>query len=128
MQGTADKVVDPAGTQKLYAELGAPKRLVLVDRAGHNVFDDGCTIGAAQGGLVKFVRELKLPPAFESIATDGCSAPDIYPPRAWPLIDQAVTAQLRWGLGIDKNPVGLGSGLDHAFRGVTASGQSDPGR
>jgi dienelactone hydrolase len=124
MQGTSDKVVPPAGTRKLYASLKAPKRLILVDHAGHNVFDDACTIGAAQGGLVAFVKQLKLPAQFESIATDGCSAPDLSPPRAWPLIDQAVTAQLRWGLGIDTHPVGLGPGLDGAFRGVTSSVQS----
>ena len=126
MQGTADKVVNPVGTAKLYAKLPTPKRLILVKRAGHNVFDDGCTIGAAQGGLVAFVKQLKLPPAFLAIATDGCTAPDLYPPRAWPLIDQAVTAQLRWGLGIDKAPIGLGSGLGHAFHGVSASVRADP--
>jgi dienelactone hydrolase len=127
MQGTADQVVKPAGTKKLFKTLATPKRLILIDRAGHNVFDDGCTIGAAQGGLVAFVKELKLPPQFEAIATDGCSAPDLAPPKAWPLIDQAVTAQLRWGLGIDRPPVGLGPGLDHAFAAVTASVQNDPG-
>jgi hypothetical protein len=67
---------------------------------------------------------LKLPAQFLAIATDGCTAPDVYPTKAWPLIDQAVTAQLRWGLGIDRQPVGLGSGLDHAYPGVTASVQS----
>lgn len=124
MQGTADQVVKPAGTKKLYADLTGSKRLILIDRAGHNAFDDGCTIGAAQGGLVAFVKQLKLPAQFEAIATDGCSKPDIYPPKVWPLVDQAVTAQLRWGLGIDRSPIGLGSGLDHAFSGVTASVQS----
>ena len=124
MQGTSDKVVSPKGTARLYASLPAPKRLILIDQAGHNVFDDGCTIGAAQGGLVAFVKQLKLPAAFEAIATDGCTAPDLSPPKAWPLIDQAVTAQLRWGLGIDPKPIGLSTGLDHAFAGVTASVQS----
>lgn len=121
MQGTTDKVVSPNGTKRLYASLPAPKRLILIDKTGHNVFDDGCTIGAAQGGLVAFVKKLNLPPQFEAIATDGCTAPDIYPTKAWPLIDQAVTAQLRWGLGVDRQPVGLNSGLDHAFSGITAS-------
>ncbi len=65
-------------------------------------------------------------PAFASIATDGCSPPDISPPTAWPLIDQVVTAQLRYGLGIDTTPVGLGSGLDLAFDGVTASVRASP--
>jgi hypothetical protein len=121
MQGTSDKVVNPKATVKLYAKLKAPKRLVLIDDTGHNVFDDGCTIGAAQGGLVTFIASLHLPPAFASIATDGCSAPDVSPPTAWPLIDQVVTAQLRFGLGLDITPVGLGPGIDHAFAGVTAS-------
>jgi len=121
MQGTTDAVVQPGGTLKLYGRLHTPKRLVLIADAGHNVFDDGCTIGAAQGGLVAFIKTLKLPPAFEAIATDGCTAPDVSPPTAWPLIDQVVTAQLRYGLGIDATPVGLDSGIDHAFPGVTAS-------
>src|ERR1035437_8093419 len=42
------------------------------------------------------------------------------PPPVWPLIDQAVTAQMRYGLGIDKAPRGLDSGLDHAYAGVSA--------
>lgn len=121
MQGTTDKVVPAKGTLKLYATLKSPKRLVLIDGGGHNVFDDGCTIGAAQGGLVAFIKTLKLAPAFQAEATDGCSAPDVSPPTAWPLIDQVVTAQLRFGLGIDGTAVGLNSGLDHAFPGVTAS-------
>ncbi len=121
MQGTSDKVVHPADTLKLFARLPSPKRLILVHRAGHNVFADACTIGAAQGGLVKFVKKLNLPPSFLAIAVDGCSAPDVSPPRAWPLINQAVTAQLRWALGIDRNPVGLGPGLGTAFAGVTAT-------
>ncbi len=121
MQGTADQVVNPKGTLKLYATLKSPKRLVLIDGGGHNVFDDGCTIGAAQGGLVAFIKTLKLAPAFQAEAIDGCSPPDVSPPTAWPLIDQVVTAQLRYGLGIDTTAVGHNSGLDHAFHGVTAS-------
>jgi dienelactone hydrolase len=121
MQGTSDMVVPEPGTLKLYGKLKGPKRLVLIDQAGHTVFDDGCTIGAAQGGLVKFINTLGLPAQFTKIATDGCVAPDVAPQLTWPLINQVVTAQLRFGLGIDATPVGLDSGLDHAFRGVTAS-------
>jgi dienelactone hydrolase len=127
MQGRSDKVVSPSGTRKLYARLKPPKTLVLIKAAGHNVFDDGCTIGAAQGGLVAFIKTLKLPPAFEAIATDGCSPPDVSPPTAWPLIEQVVTAQLRFGLGIDTTAVGVNGGVDHAFPGVTATVQSSSG-
>jgi len=126
MQGTADQEVNPAGTKKLYASLSTPKRLVLLDRAGHNVFDDACSIGAAQGGLVAVIKKLGLPRGFVGMATDGCLAPDVSPPKVWPLIDQAVTAQLRWSLGIDRAPVGLGPGMGHAYPGVSASVTADP--
>ena len=121
MQGTADTVVPESGTLTLYAKLHGPKRLVLIDGAGHNAFDDACTIGAAQGGLTKFIKLLPLPASFEAIATDGCSAPDVIPPAPWPLINHTVVAQLRWGLGIDASPVGLDQGLDNAFAPVQAS-------
>ncbi|MGH9301342.1 MAG: alpha/beta hydrolase family protein, partial [Acidimicrobiales bacterium] len=126
MQGSADKIVPLAGTRKVYAGLASPKRLVVIQGAGHNVFADACTIGEAQGGLAAFIAKLKLPAQFAAIATDGCTPPDLAPPRAWPLIDQVVTAQLRWGLGIDRSPVGLGPQLLHAFSGVTALVSSRP--
>jgi alpha-beta hydrolase superfamily lysophospholipase len=127
MQGSADTVVPESDTLKLYAKLGGPKRLVLIDGAGHNAFDDACTIGAAQGGLVAFIGKLPLPPSFKAIATDGCTAPDVVPPAPWPIIDHAVVAQLRWGLGIDSSPVGLDRGLDSAFSPVHASVRTTAG-
>ncbi len=128
MQPTADKVVPESGTLKLYPRLHGPKRLVLIDGAGHNAFSDACAIGAAQGGLVKFMGVLPLPASFKAIATDGCSAPDVVPPAPWPLIDHTVVAQLRWALGIDRTPVGLDQGLDAAFAPVRASIESSPAR
>jgi len=121
VQGLADAVVAPSGTLALYDTLQAPKRLVLIAGAGHNVFDDACTLGTGSGGLGALVHLLNLPAAFAAIATDGCAAPDVYPPTAWPLIDHVVTAQLRWALGIDPVPVGLAPGIDRSFAGVTAT-------
>jgi hypothetical protein len=100
---------------------------VLIDGVGHNAFDDACTIGAAQGGLVAFIGKLPLPPSFEAIATDGCNAPDVVPPAPWPIIDHAVVAQLRWGLGIDPSPVGLDQGLEQAFSPVQVSVRATAG-
>jgi dienelactone hydrolase len=117
MQGTSDKVVNPAGTLKLYAKLKDPKRLVLIDGAGHNVFDDGCTIGPPRAGWSNSSRRSTSRRPSHPLPPTAVRPP----PTAWPLIDQVVTAQLRYGLGIDTTPVGLGSGLDHAFDGVTAS-------
>jgi alpha-beta hydrolase superfamily lysophospholipase len=126
MQGASDQVVMASDTRLLYAGLPTPKRLVVIDGAGHNVFADACTIGASAGGLAAIVGFLKLPPDFAKITTDGCIAPDIAPPTVWPLINQVVTAQLRWGLGIDSRPVGLTGAVDHAYAGVTASVSSSP--
>jgi len=121
MVGTADRVVPASSVEQTYAKLPEPKRLVLIDGAGHNVFDDICTIGHTEGGIATAIHALKaLPKEIRAIATDGCEPPDIYPPKAWPLIDQAVTAALRYGLGIGTKLVGIGPGLDHAFFGVTA--------
>jgi hypothetical protein len=121
IQGTADKVVVPADTERLYGRLKGPKRLVLIDGAGHNAFDDACTIGAAHGGLVAFIHQLPLPASFQAIATDGCTTPDLVPPAPWPLIDHLVVAQLRWGLGVDAAPVGLDAGLSGAFSPIGVS-------
>ena len=126
MQGTGDQVVLPTDGVHVYRTLNTPKRLILIDSGGHNVFSDACVIGAAQGGLRAFIGNLNLPASFQRLALDGCSPPDVFPPTAWPLIDHAVTAQIRWALGIDPEPVGLGSDLNNAYTGVTAHVTSNP--
>ena len=126
VSGSADKVVPTSEVRAFYGKLRAPKAFVVIDRTGHNVFDDVCTIAHSKGGVVAAARALRLPiPAsLLSLATDGCKPPDIYPPTAWPLIDQVVTAELRFGFGVDTSPIGLGSGIDAAFHGVRASYQA----
>jgi predicted dienelactone hydrolase len=125
IQGAADMVVPAAGTRQLFASLPGPKRLIVIDGAGHNAFSDACTIGASQGGLNAIIGEIPLPADFKAIATDGCAPPDVFPPTLWPLIDHAVVSQLRWALGVDRTPVGMDSGLDTAFGAVHASIQTN---
>jgi alpha-beta hydrolase superfamily lysophospholipase len=127
MQGAADTVVPESEALALYSKLRGPKRFVAINGAGHNAFDDACTIGADQGGLVAFIGKLPLPASFKAIATDGCSSPDVIPPAPWPIIDHTVVAQLRWGLGIDSTPVGLDHGLENAFSPVQASVRATAG-
>ena len=125
MFGSADAIVPPSSVRSTFASLPSPKREIVIDGAGHNVFDDICEIHTGSQRLVDILHKLPSSAgpvgAFSTLATDGCFPPDVSPPLAWPLIDQATTAQLRYGLGIDTGPVGLGNGLDHAFRGVTAA-------
>ncbi len=125
MFGSADTLVTPAQALQVYGQLPAPKRLVVLHGAGHNVFDDFCEIRHGSERLVDLLTSLKGASAvlgqLGAQAVDGCDRPDIDPATAWPLIDQAVTAQLRYGLGIDPTPAGLGPGLAHAYPGVTAT-------
>jgi dienelactone hydrolase len=123
MYGTRDTVVSPASVQQLWAGLPAPRRLVVVDGAGYNAFDDDCAIHA---GTQTLGAQLATDPSdpIHRLGVqddDGCQSPDLTPSAAQPLVFQAVTAQLRFGLGIDATPVGLDTGLDDAFSGVTAS-------
>jgi hypothetical protein len=88
------------------------------------VFDDICEIHNGNQRLVDLLKTSAGSSGplgqVATLADDGCFPPDVSPPSVWPLIDQAVTAQMRYGLGIDKAPRGLNSGLDHAYPGVSA--------
>jgi alpha-beta hydrolase superfamily lysophospholipase len=129
MYGSNDTIVAPSSVQATYATLPTPKRLIVIATAGHNVFDDICTIQANGTRLVDLLKSLngKGGPlgTFSTLATDGCFPPDVDPPTAWPLIDQAVTAQMRDGLGIGPAGAGFGPGIGTAFPGVTATYTSD---
>jgi len=129
MYGTADTIVPPSSVQSLYARLPTPKRLIAIDGAGHNVFDDICTIHRGTHRLVSELRKLASAGGsltqLATLATNGCFAPDLNPRLAWPLIEQAVTAQMRYGLGINHTSAGLSAELDHAFPGVTATYSQD---
>jgi pimeloyl-ACP methyl ester carboxylesterase len=124
MYGSSDTVVSPSSVQQLYSGLPAPKRLIVITATGHNVFDDICEIHNGNQRLVDLLKTSAGSSGplgqVATLADDGCFPPDVSPPSVWPLIDQAVTAQMRYGLGIDKAPRGLNSGLDHAYPGVSA--------
>jgi predicted dienelactone hydrolase len=122
MSGTADTVVPDAGMIAAYGHLDTPKRLILVKGAGHLVFADICEVGSGQGGLLAIAQALKvpIPASLKPLATDGCMAPDLPPPQGWPLIRQAVTAQLRHVFGFDTSAAGL-SGLAAAYPNLVAA-------
>jgi dienelactone hydrolase len=128
ISGSLDKTVPTAQVRSFYGSVRGEKALLVIDGYGHNVFDDVCTINRAHGGVVGAVQELHLPvpPAILQLGTDGCEPPDFYPPTAWPLIDQAVTAQLRYDFGATSSLVGLGAGIESAFSGVRSQFSSSP--
>lgn len=129
MSGTSDHVVSHTSIIKAYGRLHDPKRLILIRGAGHLVFADLCEIGSSQGGLLSIaaVLHVPVPPSLVPLASDGCSAPDLAPPLAWPVIRQAVTAQLRHVFGFDSSTAGL-TGLVAAYPKIVAASASASSR
>lgn len=125
MDGSTDAVVPPADVNQLYQALPAPKRLIVIKDTGHNVFDDVCTVDENGKRLSDFLHHVSSTNegllGWATAVPDGCDPPDVFPTTARPLIDQATTAQMRYGLGIDTHPVGLDPGLDNAFPGVRST-------
>jgi hypothetical protein len=125
MYGSADTVVPPSSVKQTYAALPTPKRLIVIHGAGHNVFDDICTIHSGTARLATILKAAAGTPGgfgtLSTLATDGCFAPDVNPTAAFPLIDQAVTAQLRDSLGLSPAGSGFGPRIGTSFPGVTAT-------
>jgi len=128
MSGTSDHVVSHVGMIAAYGRMHSPKRLILLRGAGHLVFADLCEVGSSQGGLLSIaaVLHVPVPASLVPLATDGCRPPDVPPPRDWPVIRQAVTAQLRHAFGFDHSAAGL-AGLGAAYPRAVAGTRASPG-
>lgn len=116
MYGEMDGIVSPGSIKNAYNALSGPKRLIGIADAGHLVFTDICTFGHNAGGIIGLADKvgLPLPAAMIALGTDGCSAAFAPISSDQPLINQAVTAELRWQMGFDANQNAL-SGLETAF-------------
>lgn len=109
LTGATDGVVPLAGVEDTYGEAQPPKRIVVIDDAGHLAPSDLCAIGASGGGIVAIAIEagLPVPEQLQRLGTDGCQDDALDPEDGWPVVKHFVTAQLRWAFGIDPRPVGL---------------------
>jgi predicted dienelactone hydrolase len=118
MVGTSDHVVGAGTIASAYRAMVIPKRLITLTGAGHLVFADICQLAPGQGGLLAAAAaiHLSVPASLVPLASDGCSAPDTPVTDEWPVVRQAVTAQLRWVFGFDATQAGL-TGLVGAFPG-----------
>ncbi|MFM8971058.1 MAG: alpha/beta hydrolase family protein [Actinomycetota bacterium] len=114
LAGSTDVVVPVAeATEPAFAAASPPTRLWVIDKVGHNGFDDLCTLGGGKGiigiaeasGLGSF---LDAQPSFRRLGQDGCLAPAVPVRQTFPIIEHAVTAFVRNAFGIDAEPVGLG--------------------
>lgn len=119
--GGRDQLAELGRVQGFYESLNAPKSLVVIDEAGHNAFNDLCVIGADQGGIVAIAKQvgIPVPENIERLFNDGCIGEFLPPADAWPAINHFTTAQYRYRLGVDPEPVGLGQGVSTAFGPAT---------
>jgi dienelactone hydrolase len=117
MVGTSDRVIPIADNRKVYRDMRAPKYLVTLRNAGHNVFSDICEIGKSEGGVVQLVHQigLAIPASLLKLADDGCKPSNLDPREAFPAIDHLSVAFLRSTLGVDPTPVGLDPQVTSAF-------------
>lgn len=111
--GGDDRVVESGSVVRFWDEdVPAPKRLVVIEGAGHTSPTDLCDIG--NGGLVQTAIDAGVPiPASFGDLYD-CAKP-VAPHDTWPVYEHFVTAQLRWAFGIDRRPVGLNQRAARSF-------------
>jgi len=127
MLGTADGIIPPANSKKVYEGMNPPKYLVEIADAGHLVFSDICLIGKDKGGLVQLTKEagLDLGDDLLRLASDGCEPDKLDPAKAFGAIDHFSVAFLRYELGIDPEPVGLNEATAASFTTADVSLTSD---
>lgn len=101
MSGANDQVISAPSIAAAYAASKAPKRLIALARSGHLAFADVCSVARDEGGLLAAAAKLgvSVPAALRTLGTDGCDPPNAPVEQAWPIIELAVTAQLRTVLG-----------------------------
>jgi hypothetical protein len=115
--GGRDEVAGADRVRSFFDALEPPKRLVMLDDAGHNSFNDLCLIGRDKGGLLEIAAQVGInpPDQLARLFNDGCTANYPAAEETWPATRHFVTAQFRYYLGIDTEPVGLGDGTATYF-------------
>ncbi len=115
--GGNDHVAALSRETAYYEKMNAPKRLVVIQQAGHNSFDDICEIGKDQGGLLAIAAKvhISVPPTLGRLFDDGCTSSFPDATTVWPVAFHFIVAQLRWAFGTDKTPVGLSTAVTADF-------------
>ena len=111
--GANDAVVPwQSATKPAFDAAPPPSRFWLIDKVGHNGFDDFCTFGGGKGiigvaeasGLSGF---LDSAPQFRTLGEDGCLPPNQPVEDTFPIVLHVVTAWLREVFAEDQSGVGL---------------------
>lgn len=121
LAGALDAIVPPdERTRPAHEAAPTPSWYWEIEAAGHNAFDDFCTLGGGTGiiglaeasGLGGF---LEAQPRIRILGEDGCVPPAAPVEQAFPIIRHGVTAWLRWLLDEDPELVGFGPEVSDAF-------------
>lgn len=93
MGGTSDSVVAPSQQVRGYQDSPAPKRLVMIENAGHLAFSTFCDLKNGAGrNLVEVASDSGVcGVAFASFLFD-CDEAYLEDPRAWRIVNHATTA------------------------------------
>jgi dienelactone hydrolase len=121
MSGGNDHVAALSRVTAYYDTMATPKRLVVIQQAGHNSFDDICEIGRSEGGLLAIAAKvhINVPPTLGRLFDDGCTSSFPDARTIWPVTWHFVVAQLRSVFGIDHQPVGLSTSVAASFPPLT---------
>ncbi len=112
-----DVLVPLEEIETTYDELAPPKRLVVIDGAGHNSFTDICVSVKEGNDLIGLAQSIgfPIPENLAAGATDGCEEGSIDTAAGWEIAQHFTVAELRFSLGVDEEPVGLGPDVVDAF-------------
>ncbi len=120
LSGAIDHVADTERTYNAYLTVPTPSLFWRIDEAGHNAFDDLCTLGGGKGiigvaeasGLGPF---LDGAPLVRKLGSDGCVPPAAPATTTFPIIQHAVTAWFLQLFGKDATPKGLDSSVSGSY-------------
>lgn len=112
-----DVLVPLEEVEATYDELAPPKRLVVIDGAGHNSFTDICVSVKEGNDLIGLAEDIgfPIPENLAAGATDGCEEGSIDTMLGWEVTQHFTVAQLRAALGVDDPAVGLGPDVVESF-------------
>lgn len=115
--GTGDAIASIDRVRQAYAGLPAPKRFAELGDVTHLGFMDVCYIAPDQGGVLQYAKDqgVAVPDVIVRLFADGCDAQYTPAEESWPAQRHLTTAQVRWALGLDPEPVGLDDAVVDAY-------------
>ncbi len=101
--------------------LRSPKRLVVLENAGHNAFTDLCGPIRSQGGLMQYADKLPALVGLFRLGEDGCTEGMTDVAKSEAVINHATVAHLRHVFGMDPSEASLDAAfLQKAFPAAVA--------